>query len=506
MNILVSYTHQNNLLLLLPFSTHYINMEEDDSKHLYEVEREMQEYESEGKDDFPHRPMTSLQIHDTVSNAGKYSLYILLGIQVVIILILIILLGINGVTLTHLNTVEVCDNSVGGSTGASTGSLTSGSDCSAWASEAAMNNTILQSQVSEVRDMLRNQVKTIINTTADTARKIDTLGSTADDQMTYIQNLTDNLFQVMQVTGSSAQQLVNIIRSLSSMSRTTISTSSVINDIQQVVNQLLDLQNASSLFNSILPVSCKDIKAVLPNSPTGYYHVNSGPIYCNMDTLCNVTGGWTRLAYLDMTDATQNCPSSLRYYNTGGVRACGRATSTTSSCTSVNFPTNGITYSRICGRVIGYQYASADAFNGGPNHNNLNSYYVDGVSITRGSPRQHVWTFAAGVYENRVHNSNCPCSTGTTSTPPSFVGSNYFCESGNPNNQWAHTLYSIDKLWDGQSCSALEASCCMAPGLPWFSADYGSSSFTDSIELRICGDSSTVDEDTPLSMYEIYVM
>ena len=51
-----------------------------------------------------------------------------------------------------------------------------------------MNNTILQSQVSEVRDMLRNQVKTIINTTADTARKIDTLGSTADNQMTYIQN------------------------------------------------------------------------------------------------------------------------------------------------------------------------------------------------------------------------------------------------------------------------------------------------------------------------------
>ena len=123
MNILASYTHQNNLLLLLPFSTHYINMEEDDSKHLYEVEREMQEYESEGKDDFPHRPMTSLQIHDTVSNAGKYSLYILLGIQVVVILILIILLGINGVTLTHLNTVEVCDNTGGGSTGASTGSL-----------------------------------------------------------------------------------------------------------------------------------------------------------------------------------------------------------------------------------------------------------------------------------------------------------------------------------------------------------------------------------------------
>ena len=96
-------------------------MEEDDNKHLYEVEKEMQEYESEIKDDFPHRPIANLQIHDTVPTGGKCSLYILLGIQVVDILMLIILLGINGVTLTHLNTVEVCDNTGGGSTGASTG-------------------------------------------------------------------------------------------------------------------------------------------------------------------------------------------------------------------------------------------------------------------------------------------------------------------------------------------------------------------------------------------------
>ena len=34
-----------------------------------------------------------------------------------------------------------------------------------------------------------------------------------------------------------------------------------------------------------------------------------------------------------------------------------------------------------------------------PNHNDINSYYVDGVSITRGSPRQHVWTLMAGVHE-----------------------------------------------------------------------------------------------------------
>ena len=32
-------------------------------------------------------------------------------------------------------------------------------------------------------------------------------------------------------------------------------------------------------------------------------------------------------------------------------------------------------------------------------HNDINSYYVDGVSITRGSPCQRVWTLMAGLIE-----------------------------------------------------------------------------------------------------------
>ena len=481
-------------------------METDDTKNFYEVEQEVSEYD--GKDDFPQRPIANLQIHDTVSSMGKCSLYILLGVQVFIILILIILLGINGVTLTHLNTVDMCD-STGASTGASTGGLTNQQSCNAvpstWANESAVNSSMLQGQVSELKDYIRNQLSSIVNTTRDTAWKVDSLGGATDDQMAYIQNLTENLFQVLQVTGNSAQQLGNIISTLSSMSDTVISTASLISDIQQIVNELLGLQNASSIFNSIQPVSCKDIKAVLPNSPSGYYHVNSRTIYCNMDTLCNATGGWTRIGYLDMTDATQSCPSEFRYYSTGGVRACGRTVSSTGSCNSILLPSNGITYNNICGRVTGYQYGSCDAFSGGPNRNNIDSRYVDGVSITRGSPRQHIWTFAAAVYQTRIHNSNCPCTTGTQISPAGFIGDNYFCESGNPNQQWAHTLYTADPLWDGQTCSSLEAACCNAPGLPWFSRNFTTSS-TQDIEFRICGDSSTIDEDSPVSMYEIYVM
>ena len=68
--------------------------------------------------------------------------------------------------------------------------------------------------------------------------------------------------------------------------------------------------------------------------------------------LCGSRGGWTRLAYLNMSNATQSCPSGFRLYQSGGVRACGRSGSS-GSCVSVQFPSNGISYSQICGRVDG---------------------------------------------------------------------------------------------------------------------------------------------------------
>ena len=281
----------------------------------------------------------------------------------------------------------------------------------------------------------------------------------------------------------------------------------MVDDILVIAEELLTLQNASSLFNSITQSLVKISRQLNPNSVTGYYHVNSRNIYCNMDTLCGSGGGWTRLAYLDMTDATQNCPSGFRLYQTGGVRACGRATSGSASCTSVTFPSNSISYSQVCGRVTGYQFRSTDGFYAeGSNHYNIDSYYVDGVSITRGSPRQHVWTFVANVFDTSTNSpeSNCPCTTGSSQTAPSFVGNHYFCESGNHNNYYTYILYTSDPLWDGQGCGPRELTCCAAAGLPWFHRDFVNST-TDYIELRICGDQSTPDEDNPVSFYDIYV-
>ena len=294
--------------------------------------------------------------------------------------------------------------------------------------------------------------------------------------------------------------LINTTMLITAVSEGT-GTSAVVDDILQLIEEIFKMQNASNF----MPSSCKDIKTVLPNSPTGYYHVNSRYIYCNMGELCGTGGGWTRLAYLDMSDSTVNCPTGFRLYQSGGVRACGRPVSSGGSCSSVQYPSNGVSYSQICGRVVGYQYGLTDTV-GLISINDINSYYVDGVSITCGSPRQHVWTLMAGFQDSHYHSSNCPCNTppGGTQQVQSFVGYNYFCESGNSNGS-ALKLYTGDPLWDGKGCGTQETVCCSAPGLPWFHRDYGNVTTTDYIELRVCGDQATSDEDVPVSFYEIYV-
>ena len=160
-----------------------------------------------------------------------------------------------------------------------------------------------------------------------------------------------------------------------------------------------------------------------------------------LDEISNITfddqcGGvlWHRVAYLNMTDPSQQCPSSWKEYNSNGVRACGRFGI---GCSGVFYHT-GRQYNKVCGRVIGYQVASPGAFHVIAPPVSLNNIYVDGVSVTHGSsPRNHIWTFAAGVTEGQHHipQADCPCARSNPSNrrlAPDYVGNNYFCESGNP--------------------------------------------------------------------------
>ena len=50
-------------------------------------------------------------------------------------------------------------------------------------------------------------------------------------------------------------------------------------------------------------------------------------------------GMWHRVAYLNMSDPSQQCPTAWREYNTSGIRACGRPVSSLASCLSVFYST-----------------------------------------------------------------------------------------------------------------------------------------------------------------------
>ena len=70
-------------------------------------------------------------------------------------------------------------------------------------------------------------------------------------------------------------------------------------------------------------------------------------------------GPWHRVAHFNMSDPDQNCSPNWRLIN-APVRACGAVSG--ESCSSAVFPSNGESYSRVCGRVIGYQKGMTDAF------------------------------------------------------------------------------------------------------------------------------------------------
>ena len=224
-------------------------------------------------------------------------------------------------------------------------------------------------------------------------------------------------------------------------------------------------------------------------------------------------GLWYRIAHLNMNDSTQECPSNWTEISSS-VRTCGRPTSSGPSCPAVFFSTGSLQYSRVCGRAIGFQDGSTDGFQrfgeqADSYTMSVDSFYVDGLSVTHGGvPRTHIWTYAVGATESNNdmnYSTDCPCTNSTNAFPaPDFVGNNYFCESGNRGAGLGErtTFFESDPVWDGEQC---EEDCCRnGKSPPWFSVTLPSLT-TDDIEVRICGDEATDNEDTPVQLLEIYV-
>ena len=156
----------------------------------------------------------------------------------------------------------------------------------------------------------------------------------------------------------------------------------------------------------------------------------------------------------------------------------------------------------MCGRIIAYQYTHPDAFEAYHDGyvTTIEGAYVTGVSLTHGSPRQHIWTFAAGISEDHfTRDDACPCDVTININIPPFVSGDYFCESGAVSSPSG--FHPDDPLWDGQNCTAT-STCCSFNSPPYFTKQLPSPT-TDDIEARLCW--LTSNDQSPIEFIELYV-
>ena len=252
-----------------------------------------------------------------------------------------------------------------------------------------------------------------------------------------------------------------------------------------VTTQVINLMNYSDTLKTIkeLTECLEDVKAEITSS----------------HEKCNITGPWRRVVYINPT-RYNSCPSGLRKVSIPNTNklACGGTVDR--GCSSVIFTVDQ-NYTDICGNIKGYQFGNPNAFHGDASKT-IDDTYVDGISITQGSPRRHMWTYTA--YESEGTSVKCPCATShgrVDHPPPSFVGDDYYCETGFVSG--ASRVAWEDPLWDGKGCTRPEDRCCQRFG--WFHKTVPSSD--DHIELRWCEDQEVnTNEDIFVDLAEIWVM
>lgn len=297
-----------------------------------------------------------------------------------------------------------------------------------------------------------------------------------------------------------------------------------INTIYEVLNsRVLVLENQFQLLSGGFEYPCgryifnltSSCAALSPSSSSGYYWVRTSSdsiecVYCDMTRSCgNITGGWMRVGHLNMKNSSHQCPNGFVQRRDANIRTCVRNSSDSGGCSPIMVSTLNIEYTHVCGRVIAYQYGQTDAF-----HPTTIDYpYVEGVSLTHGSPRSrvHIWTFAAARHEiisELPPHYSCPCINDQVDREvaliPSSVGDDYFCDTGSQGGVELNVFYGNNPLWDGAGCGP-QSKCCSFNNPPWFHKQLPQST-TDDIEMRVCRNEHSGNEDIALEMFDIYVI
>ncbi len=133
--------------------------------------------------------------------------------------------------------------------------------------------------------------------------------------------------------------------------------------------------------------------------------------------------------------------------------------------------------------------------------------YVDGTIIWHGSSysQGHIWTFAAGAQQLAINiRLGCPCSYEKWKFKlPEFVGSHYFCDSGNSGNFTHSTIFLDIPLWDGKGC-IFNSTCCQFNEPPVFYRELAQSS-EDNLKMSIVLNAAPSEEDIYLTKMKLYV-
>ena len=227
-------------------------------------------------------------------------------------------------------------------------------------------------------------------------------------------------------------------------------------------------------------------------------------VFCDMSRL---GGGWVRLVEKDFTSGG-GCPpgSGWTGVQIDGVDYCSTVDGVGAAPWTLSAP---CPFSEVAGYVLADQRGKSEGFYTSHRENpTLDTNYVDGVSITYGnatstSPRQHVFTYAAGREElPRVE--SCPCHGSPYSDLPYFVQWDFLCDSSYAPFTSSPTSVGYRTLWSGEGCGA-GSGCCHDAGAPWFHKRLPDVVADQPIELRIMTDSTHADEMILVKQVALYV-
>jgi hypothetical protein len=235
-----------------------------------------------------------------------------------------------------------------------------------------------------------------------------------------------------------------------------------------------------------------------PSAPSGAYtFVRGGVTTTDECDMANLGGGWTLLFRLNDGDP---CPAGW----VSAPRGCRRpdAGGANQSTARVALP-HAIGEFRGSVRALGF--GVSDAFDVSGATGSIDDNYVDGLSITQGAPRRHLFTYAHGATDPFTEQpSSCPCAGGHL--PPAFVGASFRCEAprraADPNDLSSRFYDFDDILFDGATID--DAVCVDAPeSEPAFYVTSTVAS-ADDVELRLLSDQATSNEDTAIVQLELW--